>query len=366
MGAAPAVEWAEPAGSLRRGQDTVGDVEIVAATDRPAAVLDAIAHLPEAAHVLHRGKRRFYVLTERVQVGSRLVEPATAGGALLYLTGSHGHLDALRARAAASGLTLTPAGLRGANGAMLPSRTEREIYDALDLPFIPPEIRHGEDEVAAASSGSMPALVTRHDIRGDLHMHSTWSDGRDSIDAMVAACVALGYEYIAITDHSQNSAATRNLTIDGVRKQADEIAAVREKYPAVAILHGCEVDILPDGRLDFPDRVLERLDIVLASLHDAAGHSPEQLMKRYVSAMKHPLTTVITHPTNRLVPHRPGTISSTTGCSRRRSRRGRSSRSTARRDTWISTARLRGARLPPARRSRSTATVTAPTCWIGR
>jgi DNA polymerase (family X) len=122
----------------------------------------------------------------------------------------------------------------------------------------------------------------------------------------VQACVALGYEYLAITDHSQSSAAIRNLTVDGIKKQADEIAALRQEYPQIAILHGCEVDILPDGRLDFTDRILERFDIVLASLHDAAAQPPEMLLKRYLAAIEHPLVNVITHPTNRLVPHRRG------------------------------------------------------------
>ena len=137
-------------------------------------------------------------------------------------------------------------------------------------------------------------------------MHSTWSDGRDTIEAMVEACRALKYEYVAMTDHSPHSAATRNLTADGVSKQAEEIAQLRERYPDITILHGCEVDILPDGRLDFPDRILERFDIVLASLHERAGHSPDQLMTRYVSAMTHPLVAMITHPTNRMIPNKPG------------------------------------------------------------
>src|SRR5439155_4203772 len=176
----------------------------------------------------------------------------------------------------------------------------------LGLACIPPEIRNGEDEVDQAAGGPLPTLVNRHDIRGDLHPHTMWSDGRDSIDAMVAACRALGYQYVAITDHSPHSAATRNLTVDGAKQQAEEIAAARDRYPGIAILHGCEVDILPDGRLDFPDRVLQRFDIVLASLHERAGHSPDQLMKRYAGAMRHPLVTLITHPTNRMVPHKRG------------------------------------------------------------
>ena len=304
--AVPGVEWALPVGSLRRGQDTVGDIEIVAATTRPADAIAALLSAPDFSRVLHQTERRFYVLTDRMQVGVRLPAPDNAGAPLVYLTGSAGHFEALRAYAAASGWRLTADGLHGPDGALHPSATEEAIYATLGLPCIPPEIREGTDEIALASHGELPALLSRGDVRGDLHMHSLWSDGRDSIDTMVQACLALGYEYIAITDHSQSSAAIRNLTVDGVKKQADEIAGLRQRYPQIAILHGCEVDILPDGRLDFPDRVLERFDIVLASLHDSAGHSPDQLMKRYALAMHHPLVTLITHPTNRLVPGRRG------------------------------------------------------------
>jgi DNA polymerase (family 10) len=143
-------------------------------------------------------------------------------------------------------------------------------------------------------------------MRGDLHMHTSWSDGRDTVEAMVTEGHRLGYEYLAITDHSPNAGTSRTLTIDGVKPQADEIAAMRERFPSMAIFHGCEVDILPDGRLDFPDRVLEKFDIVLASLHDSAGQDADHLEKRYMSAMKHPLVTLITHPTNRILPHRRG------------------------------------------------------------
>jgi DNA polymerase (family 10) len=137
-------------------------------------------------------------------------------------------------------------------------------------------------------------------------MHSTWSDGHDSIEAMVTACATLGYEYLAITDHSPHSGALRSLVEEDVMTQADEIAALRERFPNLAILHGCEVDIMPDGSLDFSDRVLERFDIVLASLHHPHGQSPDELLRRYVRAMRHPLVTVITHPTNRLLPSRLG------------------------------------------------------------
>jgi len=301
----PGVAWVEPVGSLRRGQDMVGDIEIVASLAGPGEAIEHILALPDVSR-LHRSARRVYILSERVQIGVRFPEPPNAGAALLYLTGSSGHFAALQSHADTAGFRLTASGLHTRDGRLQEAPVEDDIYRALGLPTIPAEIRNGDDEIAIASRGDLPALVTRRDIRGDLHMHSTWSDGRDSIEAMVIQCRALGYEYMAMTDHSPTSAASRNLSIDGVKRQADEIDQLRQRHPDIAILHGCEVDILPDGRLDFPDRVLERFDIVLASLHERAGHGPDQLMKRYETAMRHPLVTMITHPTNRLVPYRSG------------------------------------------------------------
>jgi DNA polymerase (family 10) len=304
--ALPATAWAEPAGSLRRGQETVGDIEIVAANANPAEAIDALLSAPDISRRLHRSERRVYFLIERVQIGVRLPEQARAGAALLHLTGSAAHVTALRTHAATRGWRLASDGLYRPDGTLAPVHHESEVYAALGLPPIAPEIRSGEHEIAAAAEGRLPPLVSRRDIRGDLHMHSNFSDGRDPVEAMVAACHALGYEYLAITDHSPHSAATRNLTLDSVKRQAEEIAALRERFPKMTILHGCEVDILGDGRLDFTDRVLAGFDIVLASLHEAAGQGPEQLLKRYTAAMRHPLVNLITHPTNRLVPNRPG------------------------------------------------------------
>jgi len=301
----PGVEWARPVGSLRRGSDLVGDIEILASGGDAASAIGELVQLPTVTRCLHRSARRVTLLVDHTQVGVRFEPPDRAGAVLLQLTGSLAHVDALRAHAATKGASLTREGLRTSDG-VLRAQTEEDIYGALDLPPIPPEIRESGDEVARAAAGTLPRLVSRRDIRGDLHMHSTWSDGRDSIDAMVRVCVELGYEYCAITDHSPSSAASRNLTLDGIAQQREEIEEVRSRYPDIAILHGCEVDILPDGRLDFPDRVLERFDIVLASLHERAGQAPDRLMKRYAGAMKHPLVSVITHPTNRVVPTRKG------------------------------------------------------------
>ena len=302
----PEVAWASAAGSLRRGQDTVGDIELVAAIERPDAAMDALTQTLDAVRYLHRGPRRLNLLVDRVQVGVRLPEPSKSAATLLYLTGSPAHFNALRARAGSTGLRLTSTGLHDVNGSVRAAEDEAAMYTHLGLPWIPPEIRNGDEEIERALRGDLPALVSRADIRGDLHMHTVWSDGRDSVEGMVEACRALGYRYLAITDHSPHSAASRNLTVDGAKRQAEEIADVRGRYPELVILHGCEVDILPDGRLDFPDRILEEFDIVLASLHERAGHSGDQLLKRYVGAMRHPLVTLITHPTNRLVPSRPG------------------------------------------------------------
>jgi DNA polymerase (family 10) len=304
--ASSGVEWALPAGSLRRGQETVGDVEIVASATDPQEAIDTIVRLPDLSRCLLRNRRKVYVLLGAVQVGIRFPNPATAGAALLALTGTAAHVRRLKKLAAQGGWTLDTEGLHSADRSQTVGGSEEEIYAALGLPFIPPEIREGEEEFVAAQQGTLPTLVTRADIRGDLHMHSSYSDGNDSVDAMVDACRSLGYEYMAVTDHSPHSSASRSLSVRSATRQAEEIAALRERHPAVTILHGCEVDILPGGRLDFTDRILERFDLVLASLHEGAGASAEELLRRYASAMRHPLVNVITHPTNRLVPHKPG------------------------------------------------------------
>jgi DNA polymerase (family 10) len=300
------VTWAATGGSLRRGEETVGDIEIIARADAPGGAIDDLVRAPGVLRCLHRSPRRVYLLQDGVQIGVRFPEPATAGAALVHLTGSLSHVAALRAAARERGLRFTPDRLLRVDGTAHPTPAEEDVYSALGLPFVPPEIRTGGDEIAAARRHDLPALLSRSDIRGDLHMHSQWSDGADTIEAMVETCCALGYEYLAITDHSARSAASRSLSIDDITRQREEIERVRERYPRIAILHGCEVDIMPDGRLDFPDAVLGRFDLVLASLHDRAGQSGDRLLERYLTAMNNPFVTIVTHPTNRFVPHRRG------------------------------------------------------------
>jgi DNA polymerase (family 10) len=290
-----AIVSATAVGSLRRGDDTVGDLEIIAPADDPRAVIDELSHLPDAGRILHRSDRRLYLLFDRAQVGVRFPRPEESGSVLWRLTGSVAHINAIRDLAAERNVDLS-----------VPAATEEEFYSRLGLSLIPPEIRIGDEEIRVAREARLPALVARADIRGDLHMHTSWSDGRDSTEAMVQACRAQGYEYMAITDHSTRSAASRTLNADSIKRQAEEIAELRQRHPDIAILHGCEVDILPDGRLDFADRILEQFDIVLASLHEHAGHDAATLERRYIEAMKHPLVAIITHPSNRLPPHRRG------------------------------------------------------------
>jgi DNA polymerase (family 10) len=192
------------------------------------------------------------------------------------------------------------------NGALVSVRDEEELYRSLRLPLIAPELREGHDEIRRAERGELPVLVSQSDIRGDLHMHSTWSDGRDSIQHMVLAAKQLGYEYVAITDHSERAAASRKLLALEIPIQREEIVALRARIQGIDILHGIEVDIMPDGTLDFDDERLVGFDIVLASLHDDHGHTGARLTDRYIQAMRNPMVNVITHPANRSPAFSPG------------------------------------------------------------
>ncbi|MFN7918032.1 MAG: PHP domain-containing protein [Vicinamibacterales bacterium] len=304
IGQQPGVAGSWPTGAVRRGVDVMEQVDLLVATNDPSPLLDAVSGADDL-EVRRREPWLLEATLRRTPVRIECVPLEEAGIRQLERTAHPVHFERLAARAAARDLHLTRTGLAGADGSVLAS-TEEGVYAALGLPAFPPELRNGDGEFEAADEGRLPAVLERRDIRGDLHMHSLWSDGRDAIEAMVVTSIGLGYEYIAITDHSQSSRAIRNLTREGVERQADEIASLREQYPQIAILHGCEVDILEDGSLDFSDAVLERFDIVLASLHEAFDHDGGTLLRRYASAMRHPLVSVITHPTNRLVAFRDG------------------------------------------------------------
>ena len=295
-----------PIGSLRRFDATVGDISLLAVTSSPPKLFDALTATP-GVKLLKRNRTTSVVEFERDRVTFHTTLPESAGAALLWHTGSRAHTLELVRRAKSRELAMGPLGVHGLNTPQLVAAdSEARVYDVLGLPFIAPELREGQGEIEAADNGALPALVERRHIRGDLHMHSTWSDGRDDIEAMVRQAVELGYQYVAITDHSQSSASAGGLTVERLERQQREIDDVQRRFSGITILHGVEVDILPDGQLDYPDSVLAGLDIVLASLHDSAGQSGRRLTDRYVRAIRHPLVNIITHPANRLVGYRPG------------------------------------------------------------
>jgi DNA polymerase (family X) len=306
-----------PLGSVRRFEPTVGDLTLLAVAPHPQPIIDAVLSLVPDHDVRERTDHTVTVYFQREDITVRVVPPAEAACALIHFTGSRAHVEQLEACARARGFALDEHALRRlADGAIVPCETEADVYAALDLPYVPPELRHGLDEldVPGATHGrgthaadarpripfAIDGLVTRDDIRGDLHVHTIWSDGRDTAEAIIRAARKLGYEYVAITDHSQSARASRVLSIDRLRQQMADVRQLRERFPDIVILQGAEVDILADGRLDFPDDLLAELDIVLASLHEPDGQSGDQLLERYFAAMRHPQVHVITHPANRV------------------------------------------------------------------
>ncbi len=290
MRCCPSLDLVTAAGDVRRFEALVSSPVIVGRSSDTVKAVEMVAGMPGVEDVRHMGGRRIVVQVQQVEVDIRVAAPDDYGTVLFNATGSRAHLRGVHER----------------RGRPRLGPGEEAVYAHAGLPFIPPEIRQGSGEIEAAAAGTLPLLVQREHIRGDLHMHTTYSDGADALDTMVAQCSALGYEYIAITDHSERAAAGRTLSRSDLGRQRDQIAAIRERYPALTILHGIEVDIMPDGRLDFEDAVLETLDIVLASLHDPARHDARKLTARCLGAIRHPLVTIITHPANRLVGRRAG------------------------------------------------------------
>jgi DNA polymerase (family X) len=290
-----------PVGGVRRYAPAVDGAVLLAVTDdaRREEFLAGFARLAFVRSVVGSSASSVRVSTDRGLVEVHVSRPDTAGAALVWHTGTRRHTKWLQARAETLGLQFAHGRLERTGGIPVLVPDEQTFYRLLDLPYIAPELREGEDEVDAADRGRLPSLVTTLHIRGDLHMHTTWSDGRDSIMHMVLSSRQLGYEYVAITDHSERSWASRKLLSLEVPLQREEIDTVRSHAPGIEILHGVEVDIMPDGSLDFNDGTLEGFDIVLASLHDANGQDGRRLTDRYLQAMRHPLVNVITHPANR-------------------------------------------------------------------
>src|SRR5208283_4874884 len=294
------------AGSLRRWKDTVKDIDILAMSDNPKEVMSVFAHLPIVKEILMQGPTKSSVITQQnLQVDLRVVDRGSYGAALTYFTGSKEHNIRLREMAIKKGLKLNEYGIfREKDNKRMGGETEQDVYSILGLPYIPPELREDQGEIEAALSGTLPTLITLKDIKGDLHVHSRWSDGSHSFEELVEAAREHGYAYFALTDHSRGLAVARGLTIERLMDQKKEIDALNRKLKGFRILQSTEVDIRSDGTFDFPDDVLEKLDLVVASIHSGFKQSAQQLTGRMVAAMNNPYVSIIGHPSGRLIGER--------------------------------------------------------------
>jgi DNA polymerase (family 10) len=294
------VDRIELAGSLRRGRDTVKDIDILVTSREPARVMRTFASLPAAAEVLAEGPTRATILhQEGLHVDLRVVEPEAFGAALQYFTGSKEHNVRVREIAVRMGLRLSEYGVFDeTTGVRVAGATEEDVYAAVGLSWIPPELRENAGEIEAARGGRLPALVTTADLRGDLHAHTDWSDGRHPLDTLVAAAEARGYEYIIVSDHSQSTAIANGLTVEQLRAQRRLIRELQPRF-RIRILAGSECDILADGRMDFPDDALAELDVVLAAVHSRFKQDRAAMTARIVRALEHPHVDILVHPTGR-------------------------------------------------------------------
>jgi len=305
----PGVAAAEPAGSLRRMRSTIGDIDILVAAGESAPVMDAFTTMPGVARVLSKGETKASVeFGDGVRAQVWVHPPERFGTALQYATGSKDHNVALRELALAKGLSLSEHALTRTNGrGEILCAKEEEVYQALGLPWIPPELREDRGEVEAAKTGDLPHLIEVKDIIGDFHIHTAWSDGMLSVLEMAEAAIRRGRKVIAITDHSIGLGVAGGLDPARHKKQAEEIRRVQaELGGAIRILHGSEVEIKADGTLDYPDGFLAGLDLVVASLHVSLRQPREKVTERSLNAIRNPNVDILAHPTGRLLPDREG------------------------------------------------------------
>jgi DNA polymerase (family 10) len=290
------------AGSLRRMKESVHDVDILAASTNPQATIDAFLKMGIVREVLAGGGTKASVrLDDDLQVDLRVIEPKCWGAAMHYFTGSKNHNIRMRERAIKRGWKLSEYGLFDENDQSIAGLTEEEIFEKLDLPFIPPVLREDLGEMEAAAKNELPRIVELDDIQGDLHMHTTWSDGKYSVDEMIEASRKRGYKYVAITDHSKSLGVAGGLSDDDLMRHTDEVRQAASRYTDIRVLAGTEVDIRQDGTLDYPDELLAQLDFVVASLHSGFKQDRAALTARVVKAMQNPYVRVIGHPTGRLI-----------------------------------------------------------------
>jgi len=296
------VERLEVAGSLRRMRETVKDVDILVTSTDPKRVIDTLTSLPSVIEVIARGDTKASVRhQDGLQVDLRVVEPEAFGSALQYFTGSQSHNVRVRELAKRRGLTISEYGVfEEKSGRRVAGGTEEDVYATVGLPWIPAELRENAGEIDAARNGGLPELVTTDSIRGDLHAHTDWSDGHLSLEKLVAAAEDRGYEYIAVSDHSRSDTIAGGLSIDELRAQVRQIRQLQASH-RIRILAASECAILADGTMDFPDEVLDELDIVLAAVHSRFKQTREEMTARIVRALGHPKVHVLAHPTGRLL-----------------------------------------------------------------
>jgi len=303
---APGISQISPAGSLRRMKETVGDIDILATGKNGREIIEFFTKYPNVDRVLASGKTKGSIMVKtekgKKQVDLRIVDEDCYGAALQYFTGSKAHNIRLRSMAKEKGLKISEYGVFR-DDKKIAGRTEEEVYKILNLPWIPPEIREDRGEIECALENKLPDLIDYTDIRGDLHVHSNYSDGHSTIEEIAEHAKSLGYEYIAICDHSQSVKYAHGLTEDRLKRQIEEIDKLNERITGIKILKGIEVDILPDGKLDFPNEILAQLDYVVASIH--IGFK-KNVTERMLSALENPYVHTLAHPTGRLISKREG------------------------------------------------------------
>ena len=307
--AATGAERISIAGSLRRYRETIGDVDIVVASESAAPIMEAFVRGPTVERILAQGETKSSVVVSRgLQIDLRVVPPASYGAALLYFTGSKEHNVRLRGLALRRKLLLNEYGLyrvgAEARGQEIAAETEEDVYGALGLDWIPPELREDRGEIDAAAAHALPKLVGVEQVRGDLHTHTSWTDGRDPLADMARRAKAKGYAYLAVTDHSPGLGMTYGLSPERIQARLAEAARLNAELAPFRIIVGTEVDIRANGKLDYPDEILAKLDIVSASVHSSFAQTREQMTARVTGAMRHPLVTAVSHPTGRLLEKR--------------------------------------------------------------
>jgi DNA polymerase (family X) len=301
----PATERAEVGGSLRRMKETIGDIDIVAASTDPASLADDFAEAPFAEEVLAHGPKKVFILSGGTEVDLRIVDPEAYGTLLHHFTGGQAHNISLRERAVKMGINISEYGLAEiGTGDYRPVATEEDLYSRLDLAYIPPELREDTGEIEAANTGNLPDLVSVADIRGDLHVHTNYSDGKGTIESMAEAAIELGYDYLVFCDHSQSLRVANGLSPERLEQKLKAVREADEKYDEIKLFCGSEVDILRDGTLDYEDDVLATLDFVVASVHTSFGLDEGAMTERIVRAINNPYVRTIGHPTGRILNRR--------------------------------------------------------------